>query len=44
MVAIEVDFDVFKKLTVLRRSEDMTENQVIRELLNGSHSAVDEAL
>jgi hypothetical protein len=33
MVAIEVDFDVFKKLTVLRRSEDMTENQVIRELL-----------
>src|SRR5690242_3397131 len=33
MVAIEVDFDVFKKLTLLRRSEEMTENQVIRELL-----------
>src|SRR5437867_4223192 len=34
MVAIDVDFEVFKELTVRRRSEQMTENQVIRELLH----------
>lgn len=33
MVAIDVDFDVFKELTVRRRSESMTENEVIREVL-----------
>ena len=33
MVAIDVDFDVFKEITVRRRSEAMTENEVIREIL-----------
>jgi hypothetical protein len=33
MVAIDVDFDVFKELTVRRRTEQMTENEVLRELL-----------
>ena len=33
MVMIEVDFEVFKALTIRRRSEEMTENDVIRELL-----------
>jgi hypothetical protein len=33
MTTIDVDFEVFKKLTALRRSEDMTENEVLREVL-----------
>lgn len=33
MYTIEVDFEVFKKLTVLRATEDITYNDVIRELL-----------
>lgn len=33
MAAIEVDFEVFKELTVRRTSESMTENDVIRLLL-----------
>ena len=43
MRAIEVDFDVFKALTMRRTSEDVTENDVLRELLGLSgkrqHSA-----
>ena len=34
MVAIDVDFEVFKELTARRRAEAMTENEVLRELLN----------
>jgi hypothetical protein len=34
MVVIDVDFEVFKELTVRRRSETMTENEVLRELLD----------
>jgi hypothetical protein len=33
VVDISVDFDVFKELTVRRNSEEVTENEVIRELL-----------
>jgi negative regulator of replication initiation len=33
MATIEVDFEVFKELTVRRESESMTENDVIRVLL-----------
>lgn len=33
MVTIEVDFEVFKELTVRRTSESVAENDVIRELL-----------
>lgn len=33
MHTIEVDFDVFKQLTVRRATEDVTYNDVIRELL-----------
>ena len=33
MAAIEVDFDVFKELTARRPSEDVTHNDVLRELL-----------
>jgi hypothetical protein len=33
MQQIEVDFDVFKALTVLRKNENHTYNQVIRDLL-----------
>lgn len=32
MVAIDVDFEVFKELTARRRSEEMTENDVLREV------------
>ena len=33
MPTIEVDFDVFKALTLRRPSEEVTENDVLRELL-----------
>jgi len=33
MATIDVDFEVFKALTLRRRCEEMTENDVIRELL-----------
>jgi hypothetical protein len=33
MNSIEIDFDVFKELTVRRASEDVTYNDVIRDLL-----------
>lgn len=33
MPTIEVDFDVFKELTIRRPSEDVTENDIMRELL-----------
>jgi len=33
MRCIEVDFDVFKALTIRRSSEEVTENDVLRELL-----------
>jgi len=33
MTMIDVDFDVYKQLTIRRKSESMTENEVIRELL-----------
>ena len=33
MRTIEVDFDVYKALTARRASEDVTENDVLRELL-----------
>jgi predicted CopG family antitoxin len=33
MKTIEIDFDVFKALTARRSSEDVTENDVLRELL-----------
>lgn len=33
MPTIDVDFDVFKALTVRRPSEDVTENDVLRQLL-----------
>jgi hypothetical protein len=38
MVAIDVDFEVYKELTARRRSESMSENEVIRELLRLSSS------
>ena len=34
MPHIEIDFDVFKALTARRTSEDMTENDVLRQLFN----------
>lgn len=33
MHSIEIDFDVFKKLTLRRATEDVTYNDVLRELL-----------
>jgi hypothetical protein len=33
MPAIEIDFDVFKAITVRRASEDVSENDVLRQLL-----------
>ena len=33
MATIDVDFEVFKELTARRRSEEMTENEVLREIL-----------
>lgn len=44
MVTIDVDFEVFKELTVRRRSEAMTENEVIRELLRLSQSTTQEKI
>ena len=32
--SIEIDFDVYKELTMRRESADMTENDVLREVLN----------
>lgn len=40
MTTIDVDFEVFKELTVRRRSEAMTENEVIRELLGLSKPTI----
>jgi len=37
-VSLEIDFEVFKALTARRRSEAMTENEVLRELLGLSKS------
>lgn len=34
MATIEIDFDVFKALTLRRPSEDVTYNDVLRDLLN----------
>ena len=34
MNSIEIDFDVFKKLTALRTSENVSYNDVLRELLD----------
>lgn len=39
VVVIDVDFEVFKALTALRRSEGMTENDVLRETLGLSKVA-----
>ena len=33
MVTIDIDFEVFKELTSRRRTEEMTENEVLREAL-----------
>ena len=38
MASIDVDFEVFKELTIRRKNEAMTENEVIRELLGLSNS------
>lgn len=46
MHTIEIDFDVFKKLTVMRETESVTYNDVIRRLLDmqsGSQPSVDES-
>lgn len=49
MTQIDVDFEVFKELTARRRSEEMTENDVLREVFglakpsrnsNAAHSTV----
>lgn len=39
MHTIEVDFDVFKQLTIRRATEDVSYNDVIRELLGLGQSA-----
>lgn len=39
MINVDVDFEVFKEITVRRRTEAMTENEVIRELLGLSQAA-----
>ena len=39
MAEINVDFEVFKELTFRRQSEEMTENDVLRELLGLSKPA-----
>ena len=40
MYSIEIDFDVYKDLTNLRDSEDVTYNDVIRELLGLNKSNI----
>lgn len=37
MPTIQIDFDVFKAITARRATEDMTENDVLRQLLGLSH-------
>ena len=37
MNTIEIDFDVFKELTILRTSEEITYNDVLRGLLGLAH-------
>jgi len=41
MHAIDVDFDVYKQLTMRRATEDVTYNDVVRELLGLKQSKVD---
>jgi hypothetical protein len=41
--SIEIDFDVFKELTVRRKSPEVTENDVLRELLELGSSEHHEA-
>lgn len=38
MYAIDVDFEVYKQLTVRRATEDVTYNDVIREMLDLPHA------
>lgn len=40
MTTIDVDFEVFKELTARRRSEEMTENEVLREVLGLTKAAL----
>src|SRR5699024_1390950 len=40
MTSIDIDFDVFKELTIRRKNEAMTENAVLRDLL-GLPSIID---
>ena len=42
MERIEIDFDVFKALTGLRETEDMTYNDVLRKILNLSKKTTTE--
>ena len=44
MITIEIDFDVYKKLTVRRESEEVSYNDVIRDLLKMSPKKSDEVL
>lgn len=42
MATIEVDFDVYKALTMRRKTEDVTYNDVLRQLLNLGTQNTDE--
>lgn len=44
MMGIEIDFDVYKALTLRRSSEDVTYNEVLRELLGLSPKKNPDAL
>lgn len=44
MNTIEVDFDVFKQLTILRASEEVSYNDVIRELLGLGKSQISKTM
>ena len=36
--SIDIDFDVYKELTIRRKTHEMTENDVLREMLGLSHA------
>jgi Protein of unknown function (DUF2924)/Restriction Enzyme Adenine Methylase Associated len=36
--SIDIDFDVYKELTVRRKTHEMTENDVLREMLGLNHA------
>ena len=42
-IDIDIDFDVYKELTIRRKTHEMTENDVLREILGLGHTKLSKA-